>query len=309
METPEFSIPKDGEMFIDLVLERCRNLVDAGIWDGQFSHLRLDTWMGNFATQAERYFGACVLDALIYRSDRQTVALMEQLFERIIPDLIRRFPPAESNDRPWLEKLRGPLQMPSPQGRVIPVLKLNDPPTKSGLLLARLYRRALGLNDAWMLWPWLIEHAKSVGIKQFLFVDDFLGTGEQFCEFVDQFSLVGRLDGCYAVYAPLAAHVNGIAKVKERIPALNIVAVEVIDQRYSLFSEKSNWFNDQTNTPASARAFYDQLVRRVQFPVKPEAIRGYGKLALAYAFSHSTPDNCLPILWAAGMNWKPLLAR
>jgi len=309
METSSFSIPKDGEMFVDVVLERCRNLVDSGIWDGQFSHVRLDTWMGNFATQTERYFGACVLDALIYRSERQTVALMEQLFERIIPDLVRRFPPAPVNDCSWLEKPREPLQMPSPQLRVIPVLKLNDPPTKSGLLLGRLYRRALGLNDAWMLWPWLIEHSKNVGIKQFLFIDDFLGTGDQFCEFVDQFSLVDRLKDCYAVYAPLAAHVKGIAKVKEKIPGLHVVAVEVIDQSYSLFSVESNWFNDQTNTPGAARTFYEQLVGRVLFPVKPEAIRGYGKLALAYAFSHATPDNCLPILWAAGPNWKPLLTR
>ncbi|SPE50928.1 conserved hypothetical protein [Verrucomicrobia bacterium] len=309
MQARNFAIPKDGEMFIDLVLARCKDLIDSGIWDGQLSHVRLDTWMRNFATDTERYFGACVLDALIYRSDRQTVALMEQLFQRNIPDLVRRFSPNGDSRLSWLDKLREPFQMTSPQIRIIPVLKLTDPPTKSGLLLARLYRRGLGLNEAWMLWPWQIEAAKRVGIKQFLFIDDFLGTGDQFCEFADQFSLLKNLEGCYGVYAPLTAHVDGIAKVRKEIPTLGVVAVEVIDHKYSLFSSQSNWFNDQTNTPASARAFYDNLVGRVQFPIKPEANRGYGKLALAYAFNHATPDNCLPILWAEGRNWKPLLPR
>ena len=306
MLTTSFSIPRDGEIFIEQVLERCRNLINSGIWDG-ITPDRLDRWMQNFTTDTERYFGACVLDALIYRSEKQTIALMEHLFQRVLPDLLRHVLPASATMVPWLDKLREPFNMPSPELRVIPVLKGDDPPTKSGLALARLFRRHLSLNQYWMLWPWQIKAARQAGISQFLFVDDFLGTGDQFCEFAEQFSLADNLRNCCAVYAPLVAHKVGIKKVQDSLPEVHVAPVEVIDDSYSLFSVESNWFSDEVNSPASAKLFYDKLVARVQFPIKPEAVRGYGKLALAYAFHHATPDNSLPILWAEGKTWKPLL--
>lgn len=141
------------------------------------------------------------------------------------------------------------------------------------------------------------------------FIDDFLGTGEQFSEFAQQFGLSAALSGCYAVYAPLVAHADGIGAICRGLPGIHVVAVEVIDGSYGIFSAGSAWTSDGVNSAALAREFYDALVARVRFPIKPEALRGYGKLALAYAFSHATPDNCLPIIWSEGINWKPLLER
>jgi hypothetical protein len=160
-----------------------------------------------------------------------------------------------------------------------------------------------------MIWPWLIDHSRAVGIKCFLFIDDFLGTGEQFCDFAQYFKLSASLRDCYAVYAPLVAHKAGVAEAEKCVPGLRIVAAEVIDDSYSLFSEESPWFGDGVNSPRVAREFYEGLLARAQFPIKREALRGYGKLSLAYAFSHATPDNCLPIIWSEGRDWKPLLER
>ena len=128
------------------------------------------------------------------------------------------------------------------------------------------------------VWPWEIEDAKKVGSSQFLFIDDFLGTGDQFCGFAQQFNLSTSLQGCYAVYAPLAAHKDGISAVQNYIPDLHVVTVEAIDNSYSLFSDKSPWFNDGLNSPNMARDYYDTLVARLHLPVTPDALRGYGKL-------------------------------
>ena len=111
------------------------------------------------------------------------------------------------------------------------------------------------------------------------------------------------------MYAPLVAHEAGICAVQKCLPDLHVVAVEEIDNSYSLLSDESPWFNDGMNSGTLARAFYDALAARVQFPIKPEALRGFGKLSLAYAFNHATPDNCLPIIWSEGKNWKPLLEK
>jgi hypothetical protein len=303
-----FTLPNDGEVFIEQVLERCKNLISSGIWEG-LTQIRLDTWMKNFASATERYFGACVLDCLIYRSEKQTISLMEQLFQRTLPDLLRRHPAPGGSGVPWVNLLRLRPFEPHPPVCVVPVIKWGDPPTKSGPALARLYRRHLHLTERWMIWPWQIEAAKKVGFSQFLFVDDFLGTGEQFCGFAEQFGLLTSLQGCYAVYAPLVAHKEGISTVQSCLPDLHVVTVEAIDNSYSLFSDESPWFDDGLNSARLARDFYDALVARLELPIKPDALRGFGKLSLAYAFSHATPDNCLPIIWSEGNGWKPLLER
>ena len=36
---------------------------------------------------------------------------------------------------------------------------------------------------------------------------------------------------------------------------------------------------------------------------------GYGDLALTFGFSHSTPNNSLPILWYGSAEWQPILER
>src|ERR1051326_4729955 len=145
-----FTVPRDGEVFIEQVLDRCKNLISSGIWEG-LQQVRLDMWMKNFISDTERYFGACVLDGLIYRSEKQTVALMQQLFQRTLVDLVRRHPPPGGTGSSFFEMLRQPFSPPGPMLRVVPVIRWGDPPTKSGPALARMYRRHLGLNEQWMV--------------------------------------------------------------------------------------------------------------------------------------------------------------
>ena len=85
----DFQLPKDGAIYTEKIFNRCRSLISYNIWGGLEQH-RLDAWISNFRTSTEKYFAAKVLDALIYRSDSQTVALMQQLFQRTIPDLERQ---------------------------------------------------------------------------------------------------------------------------------------------------------------------------------------------------------------------------
>jgi len=265
--------------------------------------------MKNFSTPTERYFAATILDALIYRSEKQTFSLMEALFQRALPDLLRQHPPSKPAPESWIDCLRAPVTSANQPIRLVPVIKTNDSPAKSGPALCRLYRRHLGLEQNWMIWPWQIAAFRAAGITQFLFIDDFLGTGEQFCEFADHFTLSTHLHDCYAVYGPLVAHRDGITAIRKHSPAFHISAVEIIDQSYSLFADDSRWFQDSTNTPSMALAFYDNLVTRASLPIRPDALRGFGNLSLTYAFNHATPDNCLPLLWCESANWKPLLDR
>jgi hypothetical protein len=303
-----FSMPEKGEIYIEQVLERVGDLIATGIWEG-LGVLRLSRWMNNFASPLERYFAACVLDALTYRSAKQTVALMEQMFQRILPDRLRLDPPDEAPTGDWYGLLRRPSGHGDPGLRIVPVIRLDDSPTKSGPALARLYRRHLGLNDEWMIWPWRIKAARAAGIRAFLFIDDFLGTGTQFSRFADQFSVGQELSGAYAIYAPLSAHVKGIRKINERIPDMRVCAVEVLDASHCLFDSESRCFDDGVNSPDSAAAFYDDLLRNRCPGIADRYKRGFGNLSLAYAFAHGTPNNCLPLLWTNRPTWASLFER
>ena len=88
MSGSAFVLPKDGAIYSDKIFNRCRDLIAYQVWSG-IDVARLDAWINNFQTQEEQYFAACVLDALLYRSDDQTLALSKQLFQRVLPDAQR----------------------------------------------------------------------------------------------------------------------------------------------------------------------------------------------------------------------------
>lgn len=306
---PQFSVPRDGQIYIDTIVVRCHNLQDVGIWEG-FDLLRLDRWLNNFKTESERYFAACILDAMIYRSPAQTAALMEQLFDRAIPDAVGVNSPIAAPPRDWHRLVSERPCSTDPSIRLVPVIAPNEPPTKSGLQIARLYRRNLNINDRWMTWPWHLHTAVTSGTQVLIFIDDFLGTGSQFLEFMAQFNLDPVLSTACCIYAPLVAHSTGIANVRNAHPHLTIACAELIDSSCGVFSNDSICFRDQANTIAQARAFYDWLLCDRAISISPEHATGFGQLGLVYAFAHATPDNSLPLLWwSQSSKWTPLFER
>lgn len=300
-KSEEFKAPESAETYIRQVLQRCEDLIETHIWTGLQSQ-RLTSWMSNFENLNERYFGACVIDALIYRSQAQTSAMMLQLFQRDLPDLCRTKSIGFTND--WREALASKTD---PGVRIVPVIRDIDPPTKSGPLVARLLRRGLGLNDKWMIWPWKIEDEINRGMRVFLLIDDFVGTGYQFCGFAKRaIHNVDWWQKATFIYAPLAIFKIGADRVSKRLPLLHLTSAEWLKESHNLFSKESHAFDDGQNNPENAKAFYLNLSDK--WGVKRWRL-GYGNLGLTFAFEHATPNDSLPILWADGCGLKPLFGR
>jgi len=196
-----FSLPLDAEQYTALIISRCEDLASTRIWAG-LDTLRLRAWLANFKNPLETYFAACILDRLLYRSRQQTSALVRQLFQRTLPDLCRTRNLQARNIDDWIELLN---QSDDPGLRLVPVIRDIDPPTKSGPLVARLFRRTMRFDDRWTIWPWQIERCRKRGIRTFVFIDDFLGTGHQFRKFVARMHVRDSLAGAEAIYAPLMA--------------------------------------------------------------------------------------------------------
>ncbi len=302
MET--FHVPKDGAIYAASIIERCHDLIAYGLWSGIEPH-RLDAWVGNFRTEEERYFAARVLDNLIYRSDKQTAALMRQLYTRTIPDM-RRLHNLDSALGEIYASLQGNVD---PGIRLVPVIPPHAPPTKSGTIIARMLRRLVGFNDDWIVNPnEVIDNITNV--TTFIFIDDFLGTGQQFTEFIEDSALEGALGlGCF-LYTPLVAHEEGIDNVRDEHPSLFVDTVELLNDHHALFHEEAGCFPDEQNSCDTAREFYYNLLANRGIDIEGPNRRGFGHFELAYAFQHAAPDNSLPILWwDKSADWKPLFDR
>ena len=310
MTSKEFSMPRDGELFIASIRERCESCVDAGIWAG-IDKAQLRIWMNQFDEGCERYFAACVLDSLIYRSTKQTIALMEHLFQRTLPSLAREDHLTLGRADGRLESLARAGKGGDPGIRVVPVIRNEDPPTKSGPLITRMYKQYLGIDERWIIWPQDMAKAREDGTLTFLFVDDFLGTGDQFMTFASRFNVKDIMSGLTAIYAPLAAHETGLSTLKDRADWLHVCCVERLSPRYSLFSELSSAFSDGENSSETARSFYLKLLDGKHLDISGMYVYGYGRLALTYVFEHAVPDNNIPLLWYAsdGDGWEPLFRR
>jgi hypothetical protein len=300
-----FTVPRDGESYISHILERCSDLIDTKIWQG-IEKSNIEAWLTNFHTVEEKYFAAVILDALMYRSRAQTISLLIQLFQRILPDLVLQLG-IRTLDPDWIAALSQTSN--DPRIRIVPVIRDNDPPTKSGILIARLLKRHLRIKEKWMLWPWQVESAINKGVSVILFLDDFLGTGLQFRRFIRRMHLETTLSRANFIYSPLVAHGKGLENLRHKVPQVSYTAVEILQEQHQLFSEESDFFKDGSNTSNSARQFYKEFLNKHKLSNLGSMAYGYGKLGVVYAFDHATPNASLPLLWLDTENWTPLFNR
>ncbi|MFI4912884.1 MAG: hypothetical protein ACIAQZ_14570 [Sedimentisphaeraceae bacterium JB056] len=317
-EKIDFILPNDSDIYVDNIVGRSKALINTGIWDG-LEIVDLEIWLNNFKTKEEKYFSACVLDSLIYRSDKQMKSMMLQILERNLVDLTRIHPPQDNSNKNWYEALMNPDV--DPKIRVVPVL-IPGSPTKSGAPIARMYKKDLLISENWIIEPGHINLAKDQGVNCFIFIDDFMGTGVQFgtdfimepeynrvnCKEEHKLSSIIRND--YVVYAPLVAHSEGIKAIKEEYSQIHIIAADILEESHDFFSEDAvNSGKFGGNSVAVAKKFYYDLLKKNNLASNKDNRRGYGSLGLTYFFQSAMPDNCLPILWKKTHNWHPLQSR
>jgi hypothetical protein len=298
-------LPPEWKVYYNTIRERCEDLIELGIWTG-IDHVKLDLWRKNFSTDEERFLSACLLDALTYRSGKQIYSLIyEQLF-RCLPNFFNLQLSTSSNAE--LFNFPNCLQqnLYDPQIRLTAVIRSTDNITKSTSVILRHVRRLFDIKDEWIVEPEDIESCISSGVNVFIFVDDFLGSGDQFSGIIETEGVKKILDtDIVIVYAPLVAHEYGIGQLNLSYPKLKLCYVEYLE--YSKHNFFENYFNDSLNNPQEARKFYEEFLKKHSITGD---IFGYGELEITYAFEHSCPDNSLPILHHKdSLTFSPLIIR
>jgi hypothetical protein len=293
------TLPKDWKIYSNSIRDRCRDLIEYKIWAG-IDLIKFEAWRQNFKSDKEKYFSACILDALIYRSNSQTFSLINQMLFKNLNNTFRILGKTELQNFPHCirEVSHDPLV------RLVPAITRHSPVTKSSNEILRFMKRHFQVCEQWIVNPWNIQDEIKKGIETFIFFDDFLGTGNQFEDVILDSSLNRFLNSSKIIYAPLVAHETGISYLKLQYPNLSIIYTEEL--KISSHSFFCNYFRDEQD---NAKVFYLDMLAQRGINYGSGNQFGYCDMELTFAFEHAAPDNSLHVLHTRHPNWSPLFNR
>jgi hypothetical protein len=306
--------PADGPGLFDehQVLARCSYFVDVQLWPRE-QVINPQRWLDNFLA-AERPYAAHLLGSFQYFSTELTDALLTGAFQDLSRRILDLDAPTAVARAQWTDFCQSVL-ITYPTGEL-------PNPTDSGYLFARKARQVLRVPEQRILSPestltYLLKH----GARPVVFVDDFLGSGNQFRDTWVRRHTVGGIETSFKelqedllfepYYVPVMATASGSAALVNVAPAVTVAAA------HELPEELSALHDDSVVWPESERAAGQAVVQaaslRAGFPDTGgnsiEDWQGFAALGLSIAFAHSVPDATLPIFHAERDNWFPLVRR
>ncbi len=304
-----FVVPGGHEGLSRQVFTRFRSLVANNAID-IVTATAFDAWKRNFSSDEEQYLAAQMLSAAVIRTDRMMQSSYRQIIEVIVPGLLRdaslwNFRCVEDMEYKFHDRTaRTPIAI-----RFMPVdgQQLDARPGNSGDSVLRKFGINARIEDRYFV------RADNQNIWKappplLVLLDDLLGTGSQFNKFARAYKLANLPDTTQCVYVPLMAAVQGIEKIRQDHPRIQVKPVETLHDSSAFFSElvsKSGiWARDGHNTVAETRQFYQSLM----------STKGVGQesrhsLELTVLLPDRTPNNTLRAYWSECDQWKPLLRR
>lgn len=268
--------------------------------------IRPRAWLNNFDTP-DKGTAAYLLDKFIFYNERLTNSLLVSSYHSIGDGLSKGF------DTPNPTTLVQSLET----ACFTLVTGENPNPTDSGYTFCRKARQILDIPEELVFEPEAaIQHAK-IG-KTVVFLDDFIGSGDQFLKTWKRgyglekisFSQIQVDNNFCAIYLSLISTEFGIGNIRRDAPSVAVSVTHSLGKKYSI--------KDASMDESKRKAIFDLLKKySTRLNPKEEYIKnnpsylmfGYKNRGLMFGFQHSIPDATLPIFWAPGNNWEPLVER
>lgn len=290
----------------EFVLQKCDFFVDVQVWP--FGKLHPNEWLANFQPN-ELEHAVHLLNAFTYFSGR----LVEQLFCAAFQELSRivrkngdSFLAVQASWRSFVDSLI-----------ITRVTGENPSDADSGFHFVRMARDLLHISESRILSPadaliaLLREPPKPV-----VFVDDFVGSGNQFITTwhrkmdvlgseINFDVLATSKRGATFFYIPLVCTAKGLKNIEESCRNVSVVPAHFLIDRYSAVSPDSLLWPEHLRIDAGD--FLYQASKRAGIP--ESEWKGFNDLALALGFEHSVPDATLPIFYWRENGWRPLIDK
>jgi|SRR5215213_10111714 len=293
-----------------VVLDRLSYLIKVGVLG---TGLGLDPrgWLSNFPSQGEEHaYAVNLLGSFLYLPTPVFEAIFIAGLHALSTEVVG--PPARRTD--WNSFLRRMI--------VTPVQDVRDQPTSSGYAHARMAKAILRVPEDQIRFS--DEAAEGAALEEDLpivFVDDFVGTGEQFITTWEKmfkiqkpkpkatsFAALAKAGCGRYYYCPAIATPHGLKAIAEHAPGVTVSPGAVLDARHDAFHPESVLW------PAELRGGAEEFLRaaseRAGIPDDPHSTswwRGFCGQGLAVGFERGTPDATLPIFTWEENGWKPFL--
>lgn len=287
------------------ILERTRFFRELGLWP-HVDDFQIEAWLDNFA-QAEQAVAERLLLAFCYFNERMTNALFRTSLENQLVVANKYIV-----DVGFAASIRvGDIAFVMCEGE--------DPhPTDSGNLFSRKLRDNIRVPESRIMVPGQALRMAD-DVQYFLFVDDFVGSGNQFIETMNRVhrgvmcssfaQLEQQRPGCVG-YSPCIATTKSIRRIAEVFPRVSLTPAHVLREEHSALHQSGPIWEGMNGSEAI------QIIRQASLRAGYAATdggqndwRGFHRLALSVAFHHGIPDACLPIYFSSRQGWSPLIAR
>jgi len=294
----------------ELVLEKLSGFSDVHVWP-QTTKLNPYAWLDNF-TPKERPYAIALLNAFLYFNEPMVDAMFSACVRSLGALVTAREDTFCDARKTWGQFLDN-LYVTHVEGE-------NPNPTDSGYIFARKARQVLGLTEEHILHPReAVQRINDTPHKNLLFVDDFVGSGNQITEtWCRHYGATGAPSVCFAelakeqkgryFYTPLVCTAKGFENATRGCPGLNIHPAHLIDERYNLLNPRCVFWPQALRSTAVAVLFEASrragIVKHYKY-----SWQGFHNLGLGLAFWHSVPDATLPIFFWDTPDWHPLVRR
>lgn len=291
---------------IQEILAKCDILKRATLWPSE-PVLRPRAWLENFE-EPDIYIAAFLLDKFTFYNRTLTDALLVASYQSIGDGMPKG--PASPSSMDLVASLDTAI--------ITPVKGEHPNPTDSGYLVCRKARQLLRLNDTFIQDTDIaIQHAYDG--KTVVFLDDFVGSGDQFLTTWKtedssgrSFAKANSISQFTAIYVTLVTTDFGLKNIHDNAPTVAVCATHVLDKRSTLEGVLESNPNMRSPILKFLAKYSSKLNPAEQYIANCQnyLMFGYKNRGLMFGFEHSIPDATLPIFWAPGQdNWEPLIER
>lgn len=244
--------------------------------DGIITQDEIENWIQQFNEDEEQILCLKLLKNIRFYNNKQIRQMCKTCHSKLLFDL----------DREKSEKII-----------FIPVGK----PGKSGNFLIYLYRLENHLKDSQIVEFDNIEEQSNY--DTIVFIDDLIGTGEQFSNFIDKSKLEKyKSEGKKIYYLALVGFEDGISRIiKDN--KINIKTAQKLTTTDLPLSKQCDILEEGEKTKAK------EILQEYGGKLFKDNSLGFQNFGALVAFDYRTPNITFPIFWSDAKGWFPVFKR
>jgi hypothetical protein len=315
-------------LFKEQLLKKLKVLNET-TWDHKVKLPNIEKWLSNFKDDNEQINALFLLSQFIYINDIQLRELLKRLYRDLFKYPIVQEIRKQSNGTTDFSVITSKFQKIERATRFIGI----GNPSESGAHLLYVFRTENQIaNNLFLDASQIADDTslKDTSVKQYIFIDDFCGTGSQADKYLRPIvTKVRSLDPTIKLsYLMLFATKVGRDNVIKSNLFDNVQAVVDLDDSFKCFHNDTRYyindhppFIDKDFTQNFCEEYGKQLWTTIynKMGVKDPKLTlwverdklGYKDSQLLIGFPYNTPDNTLPIIWynEGIMPWSPIFKR